>query len=63
MIVAWLQRRAARRAIERCWNVPYTEELSQHEIRGMRRLEARGEVERDVGWSGRVHWHRAHNLQ
>jgi hypothetical protein len=27
----------------------------------MRRLEARGEVERDVGWSGRVHWHRAHS--
>jgi hypothetical protein len=52
----WLQRRAARQAIERCWQVPYLHELNRREHHGMVLLEERGEVVRDEGGM-RLHWH------
>lgn len=55
----WLQRRAARAAIERCYGVPYLAELNRREHHGMLQLEQRREVVRDEGGL-RLHWHVQH---
>lgn len=52
----WLQRRAARRAIYRCYGVPYLRELNRREHHGMLLLERRGEIVRD-DLGPRLHWH------
>lgn len=60
-LAEWRCRRAARRALSRMHGVPYADELTPIELRGMASLERSGDVERDIGMSGRVHWHRARN--
>jgi len=59
--VWWFPRTAARRAIERCYGVPYLSELNRREHRGMKLLEQEGEVIQDIALtgSGIYHWHRA----
>lgn len=49
---------AARHALDRLWYVAYETELEPLERRGMRALQVAGEVLRDEGAFGDVHWHR-----
>jgi hypothetical protein len=53
----WFPRRAAERAITRCYGVPYLDELTRREHHGMTLLERDGVVVRDEGGL-RLHWHR-----
>lgn len=50
------ERRAARKAIDRCYGIPRLKELSKREHHGMLLLEQAGIVHRDEGFSG-LHWH------
>lgn len=51
-------RAAARRALDRCYGVPYDAELTDWERSGMRMLEDDGVVIHDLGGL-RPHWHRS----
>lgn len=55
--IAWLEKRAAWKAFDRCYGVPYLSEISSAEHHGMLLLERDGKIIRDEGFTG-LHWHR-----